>query len=248
MSDVDALIDSLDRLVAKKRAMKLGSVHQLITGRTRRPGFGTNKIASKQADIGSIPGDWETKKLGDMGQCFIGLTFNPRQVASDGHFVLRASNIGERGLQFGDSLYVDMPISEKLVLQEGDLLICVRNGSRRLIGKCALVDCRAKGMTFGAFMSVFRSPRSHFVYHCFQSNMMKRQIHEHLGATINQITNKSLTSFQIPFPSEIEQDAIASTLTEMDTEIVALERRRDKTKGIKQGMTQVLLTGRTRLI
>jgi type I restriction enzyme S subunit len=73
-----------------------------------------------------------------------------------------------------------------------DVLICVRNGSRDLIGKATLLDERTVGMTFGAFMAVYRSPIGKLVSYLFQSEILKRQINEHLGATINQITNKSL--------------------------------------------------------
>lgn len=248
LSNVDALITALEKLIAKKRAMKLGSAQQLLTGKIRLNGFGPPCQQNKSTEVGCIPADWEVKRLGDFGQCYIGLTFSPNCVATNGHFVLRASNIGDDGLQFEDKLYVSMPIPDELVLREQDLLICVRNGSRPLIGKCALVDSRAKGMTFGAFMSVFRSPRNRFVFHYFQSEMMKRQIHEHLGATINQITNKSLNSFHIALPPEDEQDAIATLLSDMDAEVLALKRQHTKAVEIKRGMMQQLLTGRTRLV
>jgi type I restriction enzyme S subunit len=146
-------------------------------------------------------------------------------------------------------VFVDVDISEKLMVKHGDILICVRNGSRDLIGKCAYIDDRAKGMTFGAFMTVFRSPFHAFVFHQFQSNIIKRQIHEHLGATINQITNKSLNSFIVPLPpTEAEQTAIAEILSDMDAEITALEGKLVKARQVKAGMMSELLTGKIRLV
>src|SRR5439155_22013912 len=131
--------------------------------------------------------------------------------------------------------FVHMEVPERIMVRVGDILICVRNGSRELIGKCTRLDERAKGMTFGAFMAVFRTPAYRFVYYQFQSAILKRQIHEHLGATINQITNKSLNSFSIPLPSqEAEQEAIAAILSDMDAEIAALEARLAKARNIKQ--------------
>jgi type I restriction enzyme S subunit len=104
-------------------------------------------------------------------------------------------------------------------------------------------------MTFGAFMAVFRTPFHDFVYQQFRSDVIKRQIREHLGATINQITNKSLNSFQIPFPPEdAEQTAIAEVLSDMDAEIATLEAKIAKAQQIKQGMMHNLLTGRIRLV
>ena len=104
-------------------------------------------------------------------------------------------------------------------------------------------------MTFGAFMAVFRTSAHRFVYHQFQSAIIKRQIREHLGATINQITNKSLNSFVVPLPrQEAEQEAIAEALTDMEAELATLEAKVAKAHQLKQGMMQELLTGRIRLV
>jgi type I restriction enzyme S subunit len=145
-------------------------------------------------------------------------------------------------------VFVDTEIPEKLMVKTGDILICVRNGSRDLIGKCAQIDKRAKGMTFGAFMTVFRSPFNNFVSHQFQSGIIKKQINEHLGATINQITNKSLNSFLAPLPPTLaEQEAIAEALSDADAYIEALEQLLTKKRQVKQGAMQKLLTGKKRL-
>jgi type I restriction enzyme, S subunit len=234
LSDVDALIGALDQLIAKKRDLKQAAMQQLLTGQKRLPGF---------------HGEWTSRRLGEIGECIIGLTYKPQNLRSEGMLVLRASNISEGALQFGDNIYVDMDVPERIIVRKGDILICVRNGSRDLIGKSAKIDERAEGMTFGAFMAVFRTPFHGFVYHQFKSDLIKRQIHEHLGATINQITNKNLKSFRVAFPEdEAEQTAIGTVLFDMDAEIAALEARRDKTRVLKQGMMQELLTGRIRLV
>jgi N-6 DNA Methylase/Type I restriction modification DNA specificity domain len=129
------------------------------------------------------------------------------------------------------------------------ILICVRNGSRELIGKCTRIDERADGMTFDAFMAVFRTSAHRFVYHQFRSAVIKRQIREHLGATINQITNKSLNSFVVPLPGqEAEQEAIAEALSDMEAELATLEAKVAKARQLKQGMMQELLMGRIRLV
>jgi type I restriction enzyme, S subunit len=234
LSDADALIESLEQLLTKKRHLKQGAMQKLLTGKTRLPGFS---------------GEWEIKTLGEIGEALIGLTYTPNDVRADGVLVLRSSNVFEGNLRFDDNVYVQLEISERIMIRSGDILICVRNGSRDLIGKCAKIDERCEGMTFGAFMAVFRTPFYGFVFYQFQSNVLKRQIHEHLGATINQITNKSLNSFSIPFPKdEAEQTAIAAILSDMDAEIAALEAKLAKTRQIKQGMMQALLTGKIRLI
>ena len=250
LSDVDGLITILDKLIAKKRHIKTATMQQLLTGKKRLPGFGDGK-GYRQTEVGVIPEDWEVKTLGDIGQSFIGLTYRPDDTCDYGTLVLRSSNIQNDQLAFDDNVYVStsLALPSRVITEEGDILICVRNGSRKLIGKCALIGPETAGSAFGAFMSIFRTTLPDFTFFQFQSAVIQRQINEIMGATINQITTKDLVAFQIPLPpSEIEQQAIATVLSDMETEITALEARRTKTQAIKQGMMQELLTGRTRLI
>lgn len=273
LSDTDSLISSLEQLIAKKRAIKQGAMEELLTGK-RRLNHGLNglkddtdfkksvksinpcqsviqtiKKGYKQTEVGVIPEDWEVRELGEIGNCIIGLTYKPENIKESGILVLRSSNIGNNTLKYDDNVFVDIDIPDKLRTKQGDILICVRNGSRDLIGKCALIDKKAEGETFGAFMSIFRTPNYKYVFHQFTSDLIKRQIYENIGATINQITNKNLNSFKIPIPpTKAEQTAIAEILSDMDTEIESLEQKLEKYKKIKQGMMQELLTGRTRFI
>jgi type I restriction enzyme S subunit len=248
LSNVDALIESLEQLIAKKRQIKQGAMQELLTGKKRLPGFET-KPGYKQTEVGVIPEDWSVKRLGKMGEALIGLTYSPANVQPDGLLVLRSSNIADGRLSFEDNVFVKIEVPNKIIVREGDILICVRNGSRDLIGKCAKIDKRAAGMTFGAFMAVFRTDFHDFVLQQFQSDVVERQIHAHLGATINQITNASLNSFRIPLPpTKAEQEAIATILSDMDDEITALEQKLTKARQLKQGMMQELLTGKTRLV
>jgi type I restriction enzyme S subunit len=233
LSDVDGLLGALDRLIAKKRDLKQAAMQQLLTGQTRLPGF---------------KGEWRDTTLGEIGECIIGLTYKPENVVKHGLLVLRSSNVQNGRLDYDDNVYVNLEVSEHLYTQVGDLLICVRNGSRALIGKCAVIDQAAAGLTFGAFMAMYRTRHWRFVVHAFQGDDIQRQIRDNIGATINQITNKDMKAFRIKLPPGDEQTAIASVLSEMDAELTALEQRRDKTRALKQGMMQELLTGRTRLV
>lgn len=190
---------------------------------------------------------WPEVRLGEIGHSLIGLTYSPSNVKLSGTLVLRSSNIQDGRLTFEDNVYVDCAIPERIRVQENDMLICVRNGSRRLIGKSVMLDRRVVGQTFGAFMAVFRSRANPFLRYFFQSSHFKRQIDEHLGATINQITNASLNSFVVSLPSPEEQQAIAASLADVDRYIAGLERMIAKKQAIKQGMMQQLLTGKTRL-
>lgn len=252
LSDVDNLIGSLEKLIAKKEAIKTGTMQQLLTGKTRLPEFATHDDGSakgfEQTELGQIPEDWEVINLGDIGNCVIGLTYSPNDVSKFGTLVLRSSNVQNGQLAYKDNVYVDMSLPERVIVKEGDILICVRNGSRRLIGKCALIDKNSEGHAFGAFMSVFRTKLYPFIFYQFQSNLIQNQIQENMGATINQITNKDLKSFTVMLPENIrEQTAIATVLSDIDTEIQSLQQRLEKTKDIKQGMMQQLLTGKVRL-
>lgn len=202
----------------------------------------------KKTEIGLIPLEWECVKLDDIGESIIGLTYKPSDVKNNGKLVLRSCNVYESKLAFTNNVYVDIKVNEKLIVQENDILICVRNGSRNLIGKCAIIDKKTVGQTFGAFMSVFRSDYGRYLFNCFQSNIVKKQISDNMGATINQITNKNLNSFYVPLPkSDAEKQAIATTLSDINGLIISLTKLMDKKKNIKQGAMQELLTGEKRL-
>jgi type I restriction enzyme, S subunit len=205
-------------------------VKEKQVGYSIRPGY-------KQTEVGLIPEDWEVKTLAEISpRQSVGLVINPSTYfRSDGAV---------------PNVFVKMDLPPRVFVQEGDILICVRNGSRDLIGKCAKINSKAEAArhVFGAFMAVYRTQFHDFIYHQFQSDLIKGQIHEHLGATINQITNKSLNSFEVPVPEREEQTAIANVLSDIDEEIVVIESKIEKARQIKQGMMQELLTGRTRLV
>jgi type I restriction enzyme S subunit len=206
------------------------------------------KPGYKRTEVGVIPEDWQVRAFSELGESLIGLTYKPSDVRSDGTLVLRSSNIQEGSLRFDDNVFVTSLVPERLMARPGDILICVRNGSRDLIGKCAHLDDRTLRMTFGAFMTVFRSDAHDFVYQQMQSQIVTRQIKEHLGATINQITNKSLNSFEIPLPpTKAEQQAITEALSDADALIESLEQLLGKKRQLKEGAMQELLTGKKRL-
>lgn len=202
----------------------------------------------KRSDVGVIPDDWDAKPLGEIGDSLIGLTYRPSEVRKYGTLVLRSSNVQNGALCFDDNVFVDTDIPDRIMVRPGDILVCVRNGSRDLIGKSALIDERAVGMTFGAFMAVFRSEHGKLLHHVFQSGIFKKQINEHLGATINQITNKSLNSFKVPLPpTDEERTEIANALSDVDALLATLNQVIAKKRDLKQAAMQQLLTGKTRL-
>ena len=234
LSDADGVMAGLERVIAKKRLIKQGAMQDLLSARRRLPGFS---------------GEWEVKKLAQLGDVKTGLTYKPENVKPFGTLVLRSSNIQNDRLAFDNNVFVDIAVSDEATVKEGDLLICVRNGSRQLIGKTAMIDSRADGMAFGAFMSAFRSGINDYLLWCFQSSVVQDQIAENLGATINQITNKTMKAIEFPLPrDETERQAITAVLSDMDAEIQTLESRLTKARAVKEGMMQNLLTGRVRLV
>ncbi len=141
-----------------------------------------------------------------------------------------------------------MALPDRVITREGDLLVCVRNGSRSLIGKAALIDSEAAGSAFGAFMSVLRSNDGPFLRQVFDTALLKRQIEQGMGATINQITNRDMDALLVPWPSSAEERRlIGSVLVEADAMIDSLEQLLTKKRQIKQGAMQELLTGKRRL-
>ncbi|EIL5950511.1 TPA: restriction endonuclease subunit S [Escherichia coli] len=202
----------------------------------------------KLTELGEIPEDWQCVQLGEIGKCIIGLTYSPRNVSDTGVLVLRSSNIQNGKLAYQDNVFVNMVLPERVIVKKGDILICVRNGSRQLIGKCALIDQKAEGSAFGAFMSIFRTSAHDYIFYQFQSDLIQNQINETMGATINQITNKDLSGFKIPIPICVkEQKAIANVLSDTDALLTRLEQLIAKKQAIKTATMQQLLIGRTRL-
>ncbi|MCD1213432.1 restriction endonuclease subunit S [Vibrio cholerae] len=178
-----------------------------------------------------IPNHWEIKRLKYLGEAIIGLTYSPDDVVDsedEGTLVLRSSNVQNRALAFDDNVFVNKPIPEHLKTRKGDILICARNGSRALIGKNAQIDERAEGMTFGAFMSVFRSPYNDYLSKVFNSALFEYQSGTFLTATINQLTTANLNSFEVPLPPESERQTIANFLNHETAKIDTLIEKQQK--------------------
>lgn len=194
----------------------------------------------------NLPNQWAMKTLGELGSCHIGLTYKPENVvSSDGTLVLRSSNIQQSRLVFNDNVFVNSEVPSKLIVENGDILVCVRNGSRSLIGKSAVIEQEhlTEEMTFGAFMSIYRTKHHDYVRHLFHCDMYYRQIRNNLGATINQITNKNLNSFSFPFPlNSSERNQIAKILSTVDKKIDLIDQKIAETEKLKTGLMQKLFS------
>jgi len=176
--------------------------------------------------MGEVPEHWELKKLKFIGKAIIGLTYKPEEVVDfekEGTLVLRSSNIQNGELNFGDDVFVKTKIPDELRIRFGDILICARNGSRELVGKnICITDESLIGATFGAFMTVFRTPYWRFISKVLSSIIFKAQSGLFSSSTINQLTSGTLNSILVPIPpDETEQITIATYLDQKTTQIDA---------------------------
>ena len=163
-----------------------------------------------------IPDCWHWEKLGNISYSSIGLTYHPQDICDrKGILVLRSSNIKKGQLVFDDNVWVrkDIVPSNKFC-QPNDILVCVRNGSKKLVGKSAFI--KDSGMSFGAFMSIVRCNFYQYLYLFFQSPYFKRQMHlDSSTETINQITQDMLYHCYVPIPPIEEQQRIVDKLNEL---------------------------------
>ena len=161
--------------------------------------------------------------LDNVAKHYTGLTYKPSDVLKDnrGTLVLRSSNIKDSRLCYDDNVFVGLDkIPERALVKENDLLICVRNGSRALIGKSAIIPHLSNKMAFGAFMTVLRANQDmlnyRYLYHFWNSSYNQKNIHGDDSMPINQITNKEFSQIYLLLPSLEEQERIVSILDKFD--------------------------------
>ena len=223
LSNVDALLAKLDQLITKKRDIKQATMQQLLTGQTRLPGFS---------------GEWKAKQLGDIAEIVMGQSPSSLNYNSKG--------IGLPLIQ-GNADILDRKTIKRIFTTEitkngkcGDILMSVRAPvgeiSRALFDVC-----------LGRGVCAIRYPND-FMYH-YLISLEPTWARLSKGSTFDSVNSADVKALDVYLPIMLEeQTAIATILSDMDTEITALEARRDKTRDLKQGMMQELLTGRIRLV
>lgn len=242
LEDMDSLIESIERLIAKKRNIKQAAVQQLLTGDRRLPGF---------------TGGWKQIRLGDSAILkarigWQGLT--TAEYRTSGEFLLvTGTEIHEGNVDWSSCFFVseDRYSQDQNIQVRLEDVLLTKDGT---IGKAAFVRELPRPATLNSGVFVIRPIRQAFDPAFFFRVLQSPRFVEFLnqlaaGSTINHLYQKDFVhfTFEIP-PTTEEQEAIAAVLDDMDQELGALELRLGKTRAIKQGMMQQLLTGKVRLI
>ena len=230
---MDTLLERLERLITKKRNIKQAAMQQLLTGKTRLPGFS---------------GEWEVKRLGDVVDKLVGGGTPSRNNAAfwgdEVPWVTVKDFASFNPLHSQESItWFGLKNSASHLIPAGTLI----TSTRMALGKAVIykVDVAINQDLKAVFLKTYSSTQ--FLYYWFENNA---KIIDDLGSgsTVKGISIAELKSIPFPLLSISEQTAIAEVLSDMDTELAALEKRRDKTRNLKQAMMQELLTGKTRLI
>jgi type I restriction enzyme S subunit len=247
LSDADALIESLERLIAKKRDIKQGAMQQLLTGKKRLAGF-EMKRGYQQTDVGLIPEDWASAKIGDVATCYSGGTPNTSRSEYYGGDIpwITSTDLNKTRIKdvAGRITTSGLANSSAKLVKQGTLLLALYGATA---GVCAITEISAA--INQAVLAI--SSNDCNVEYLYQYLHLKKN---EFISTFTQggqpnLSGAIVKSFVVPLPSSRdEQNAIAAALSDIDNEVSGLETRLEKTRFIKQAMMQELLTGKTRLV
>ena len=188
-----------------------------------------------------IPENWEWCRVSDISESFIGLTYKPSDVSNKGWIVLRSSNIQDGNLDFSDIVRVNVDVPEKLHVRENDIIICARNGSKKLVGKSALVKEIKEPMTFGAFMALCRTPFYSYMSMYLLSPLFFDQLRKESDTTtINQLTQKNFNKYIVPLPPLAEQKRIVEKIEELMPKVEEYGKAQNKLNKLNEELPERL--------
>jgi type I restriction enzyme, S subunit len=237
LSDVDLLIESLDHLVAKKRKIKQGAMQELLTGQKRLPGF---------------TDDWETKPLGVLGAFLKGSGVTKSQTLSGDIPCVRYGEIYTRHVNLIREFYswISREVAQTATrLKRGDILFAGSGETKEEIGKCVAFVHEIEAYAGGDIV-ILRTECADPLFLGYYLNTIeiaRQKASRGQGDAVVHISASALSDIRGKIPKKDEQQAIASILSDMDAEIIALEAKLTKVRGLKLGMMQELLTGQIRL-
>ena len=246
LSDVDGLLGALEALIAKKRTIKQSAMQQLLTGRTRLPGFN---------------GEWETKRVGDICT-FPPTANNPRSdldPSGDMEYI-HYGDIHAHPRPVLDCTHDALPhiegnrVGHAAKLMDGDLVMV--DASEDMVGVGKSIEVRGatgRSIVAGLHTIVCRGNPGHWAmgfkaYLQFIPSFKSALARAATGISVYAVSKRELADVDLSLPPVSEQEAIATVPLDMDAEIEALELRRDKVRAVKRSMMEQLLTGRVRLV
>ena len=247
LSEMDDLIAGLEKLIAKKKAIKQGAMQQLLTppskGGKRLPGFS---------------GDWEEKRLGEIGNTYGGLTGKGKADFNNGNYKYITFLNVMNNIIIDNSMFEMVnikPGETQNQAKKGDLFFNTSSETPEEVGMCAVILDEIENLHLNSFCFGFRLIDLNSIDPLFISYLINSEIGRKFflslaqGATRYNLSKSNFNKIVIEIPqNKQEQNAITSVLFDMDKEIEALELKRTKFEQIKQGMMQELLTGKTRLV
>ena len=171
-----------------------------------------------------LPDGWEWCNLSMIGTTNIGLTYRPTDIEPGGIMVLRSCNIVNDQVDLNDLVRVKTTVRENQFAQKNDILICARNGSRSLVGKCALIPDLGEPASFGAFMAIYRTEYFEFIVHYLRSSFFRSVFDDSNSTAINQLTQDMLKRAIVPLPPLSEQRRIVEAIGAMLFELNQIEK------------------------
>lgn len=241
LSDADALLDALARLIAKKRDIKQAVMQSLLTGQVRLPGFQDK---------------WDQVRLGDLFSFKNGLN-KAKEFFGYGTPIVNYMDVFKSTAICSPNLEGRVSLNKHELknfdVQKGDVLFTRTSETPDEIGLSSVMLDQPTDTVFSGFLLRAR-PRNaclndRFKAYCFSSTLVRQQITSKASYTTRALTNgRILSEVLLLLPPLSEQIAIAEVLFDVDTELAALDSRLTKTRALKQAMMQELLTGKTRLL
>lgn len=249
LADADALLNSLEQLLTKKRQIKQGAMRELLTGKRRLPGFNAPWTPRCMADLFDFSGGLSASRdqLGSVGSCYLHY----------GDIHLSSKTYIDLDLEYHlmPRLEIDLrEVSPTALLRNGDVVFVDASEDDQGVSKHVAIHCQVARPLISGLHTIVARPKSDelvdlYKRYCFQAPSVQAQFRFYaVGTKVSGVSKGNIGKIMLDVPSPSEQAEIAACLVEMDTEIDALESRLTKARALKQAMAQALLTGRIRLV